>query len=461
MPCDLSSPSTVIFAPGYLVMDFLEGGDLTAYLDTHSGSIPVEEAIHLILPVLDALQVIHAEDIYHRDISPNNIMISRNDPVLIDFGAARQLIGERSHTLDVILTPGYSPFESYASKGNVGAWTDIYACGATLYRMITGYKPPDAIERIQQDELKPPTSLLPRHDYVFSSKRLDEVLLQALAVKIEDRFQSVDDFKTSLQQIVSSVPKRSIHTRESIGLQYKTICCNCMKDTEGYDPCPYCRALLTLENDPPALPVRTVLHDRYFIGKCLGRGKVSITYLALDLQVNRRVAIVAIKEYLPKNIAWRSENRYEIVTKIEDIELYEYGLKKFLQEARTIARFEGVTNIVRIWSDFKENNTAYFVMKYLEGKTLEQYMLQQHSGISEAELLNMMLAVFTGLKAVHDRGALHRDIKPSNIYLPDNGEPLLIGFGSFRLVFTMKMTSFLDNIYISWPYLPLECYSSV
>jgi serine/threonine protein kinase len=145
----------------YLVMDYYQGLSLAEYLARQpDGRLPEAKALGLMQPILDGLRAVHAEGFLHRDIKPANIYLARTAsggarPILLDFGAARQSVGERSRSLSVLVTDGYAPFEQYSRKGRQGPWTDVYAAAAVLYRVLTGETPPPTPERIDEDELKP------------------------------------------------------------------------------------------------------------------------------------------------------------------------------------------------------------------------------------------------------------------------------------------------------------------
>lgn len=174
----------------YMIMNYIEGLTFEQYLNYCGGSIPLSTALDVAIPVLDALRAVHHIGFMHRDISPGNICIDNDGRViLIDFGASRQEMRENSKSLSVILKAGYAPIEQYQSRGRQGPWTDIYAVGATMYRAVTGQVPLDAIDRLSEDDLKPPSMLGVQID-PFQ----EQALLKAMAVKIEDRYQSVDDF---------------------------------------------------------------------------------------------------------------------------------------------------------------------------------------------------------------------------------------------------------------------------
>ena len=130
----------------YMVMDYEEGATLADKLKGKH-TLSEQALLALILPLMEGLEVVHKAGFIHRDIKPANIVVKDNRAVLIDFGAARQAVGERS-TMTQITSAGYAPFEQYQSKGDrQGPWTDIYAVGATMYRAVTGITPSQALDR--------------------------------------------------------------------------------------------------------------------------------------------------------------------------------------------------------------------------------------------------------------------------------------------------------------------------
>ena len=140
---------------GYLVMDYYDGVTLADYLAQQpQGRLPEKTAVGILMPILDGLREVHAKNFLHRDIKPQNIYLTTgNRPILLDFGAARQAMGERSRSLSVVLSEGYAPYEQYHRRGEQGPWTDIYACAAVLYHAVAGEAPPPATERVHKDEL--------------------------------------------------------------------------------------------------------------------------------------------------------------------------------------------------------------------------------------------------------------------------------------------------------------------
>ncbi len=143
--------------------------------------------------------MIHAQQCYHRDIAPDNILLlsGSNRPLLLDFGAARRVIGDANQALTVILKPGYAPLEQYAEVPGMqqGPWTDVYALAAVVYFAITGKKPPAAVGRLLNDQYVP-LGQTP-HAARYSAAFLDAID-KALAVRPEHRTQDIQAFRAAL-----------------------------------------------------------------------------------------------------------------------------------------------------------------------------------------------------------------------------------------------------------------------
>ena len=175
-----------------------------------------------------------------------------------------------------------------------------------------------------------------------------------------------------------------------------------------------------------ALPAAYRLAE-YVIESVLGHGGFGITYLARDTKLSSRVAV---KEYFPQAFAYR-DRQSTIVPTTDGGENYQWGLQEFLKEARALAKFKH-NHIVRVLRFVETNGTAYMVMEYEEGESLAEYLRKTGGHLNEPTLLSIFLPILGGLQAVHDAGLLHLDIKPENIYLRNNGQPMLIDFGSAR-----------------------------
>jgi TPR repeat protein/serine/threonine protein kinase len=179
---------------GYLVMGYLEGVTLSEAIATSGGRLPFEAAREVMLRVMDGLREVHAQGMLHRDISPDNIYVTRQGPIkILDFGAARMAVGERSQSLSVVLKEGYAPEEQYRRNGHQGPWTDIYAAAATFYRTITGITPPPALDRLADDRLVRPSIYCPN-----LPGDAETAILKALAVDAASRYHTVDQFQQDL-----------------------------------------------------------------------------------------------------------------------------------------------------------------------------------------------------------------------------------------------------------------------
>ena len=191
----------------YFVMDYIEGISFKTYIANQGGKVSVQEALDVMIPVLRALTAVHAEGFIHRDVTPDNIYITKDGNVkLLDFGSARYSIGDKSKSLDVILKVGYAPKEQYIRRGRQGPYTDVYSCAACLYAAITGYLPPESLERLDQDTLTRPSEAgaeIPLY--------LERAILKGLAVQPEDRFQTAGEFLDALesQEVVELPPGQS------------------------------------------------------------------------------------------------------------------------------------------------------------------------------------------------------------------------------------------------------------
>ncbi len=186
----------------YLVMDYYEGMSLGDYLGRVRSVIEPALAVPLLRPVIDALQYVHENGVVHRDLKPHNIYLaSVGKPIVLDFGAARQAAGERvQHSMSVVLTDGYAPLEQYQRRAAQGPWTDVYGVAATLYRMLAGVAPPNALDRLSDDPLE-------KTGWDGIPHSLRPALRRALALKPEDRFQTAGEFATALSDYRAFVPE--------------------------------------------------------------------------------------------------------------------------------------------------------------------------------------------------------------------------------------------------------------
>ena len=181
----------------YMVMPHYSGKTLRNILKT-SPNLCTERWLKSILgPVLDAIELLHANHVYHRDIAPDNIVVQdTGQPVLLDLGSARRVIAGMQSALTVVVKPGYAPIEQYTedTANEQGPWTDIYALGAVLYFAISGSAPAASVSRMMRDSLK----LLNTEDHPLYSDSFLSAINKALQLRPGDRFQSIADFRDAL-----------------------------------------------------------------------------------------------------------------------------------------------------------------------------------------------------------------------------------------------------------------------
>jgi len=208
--------------------------------------------------------------------------------------------------------------------------------------------------------------------------------------------------------------------------------------------------------DPTASPADTLPSgsrlQNYRILRLLGRGGFGVIYLAVDVSLGHRVAV---KEYLPSEIAGRSGDSRVLPKGSNHEQLYQWGLDRFVKEARNLVRFRH-PSIVRVSALFQENNTAYMVMDFEEGRSLRDYARNPENR-TEDNLKALIRPIAMGLSEIHRQGFIHRDIKPSNILVRNSGSPVLIDFGSARLA-SRHATHGLTAL-VSSGYAPLEQYN--
>lgn len=235
------------------------------------------------------------------------------------------------------------------------------------------------------------------------------------------------------------------------------LCCNCFQTMgEGDTVCPHCGHDPTADRDkyPLALPPGTVLGGQYILGRVLGQGGFGITYVAQD---HKSKALVAIKEFFPDTLSSRTAKYAVTAYSGERNENFQYGKKCFLEEAKTLAEFMEHPNIVHVIQYFEENGTAYFVMEYIHGTTLQDYTAEKGGKISWKEAADILLPIVDALGAVHAKGIVHRDVTPDNIVITDDGQVKLLDFGAAR--YTLGHKSHSLDIVLKHGFAPKEQYT--
>ena len=198
----------------YMAMPFYEGMTLKATLAAMREPPGEARLREWLTPILDALEVMHEAHCFHRDIAPDNILLTRHGPVLLDFGAARRVIGDMTHALTVVLKPGYAPIEQYGDTPmQQGAWTDLYALGCVVYYAVSGRTPPSSVERMMSGDSLEPLQRIGAGRYSDGFLRAIDA---ALALHPKDRPQTVARFRALLDaagpvpRIDALVPARQV-----------------------------------------------------------------------------------------------------------------------------------------------------------------------------------------------------------------------------------------------------------
>ena len=172
----------------YIVMEYLDGISLKRYV-RRKGKLDATTVLTILKPVILSLEAVHKTGLIHRDVSPDNILITKTNEVkLIDFGASKEANPD-GQSVSIVLKQGFAPEEQYRLHGEQGPWTDVYALGVTIYYCITGQLPPESIQRMYDDTIIPPSELGAK----ITGKQ-ERALMKALAVFAKDRYRSMAEF---------------------------------------------------------------------------------------------------------------------------------------------------------------------------------------------------------------------------------------------------------------------------
>ncbi|MCH1983892.1 serine/threonine protein kinase [Ruminococcus sp. OA3] len=190
----------------YCVMEYVRGISLRSYLERREEPMTFGESWQLLLPVLQSLEKVHEKKLLHRDFNPDNLLVQEDGSLkLIDFGSARQFLAGQdvSKTMTVLVKDGYAPPEQYLRRGSQGPWTDIYAICATVYEMVTGCIPENALERQVRDSLYPPSAygadILPEQE---------AALMRGLSLEAGQRYRTISDLCTAVDPPAQQEKKR-------------------------------------------------------------------------------------------------------------------------------------------------------------------------------------------------------------------------------------------------------------
>ena len=207
-----------------------------------------------------------------------------------------------------------------------------------------------------------------------------------------------------------------------------TYCPFCLSAVQS-EICPHCGNSISYAGDPMHLQVGYVLNGThpYVLGASLGQGGFGITYIALDMEANRRVAI---KEYFPTYCAGRN-GEVTVLSYRGQEDTFHKGKERFLEEARMLNSLSDLPSVVDVLDFFEANNSAYLVMEFLEGSSLKDHV-EQKGKLSAQSFLKQMKPLMADMEQMHRRGVVHRDIAPDNIIMLRSGQLKLIDFGAAR-----------------------------
>lgn len=180
----------------YIVMGYVDGISVKEYVEKN-GPIEGEKFLRMLEPVIQSLAKVHQTGVLHRDISPDNMLLTRDEKlVLIDFGAARKENINMTHSMTVVFKRGFSPEEQYRTRGQQGAWTDVYALCATAYYALTGKAPDESIQRVLEDDM-PSLTEMTDVDLPMQQKR---AFMKGMTVDFHHRYQTMDELYQGLYQ---------------------------------------------------------------------------------------------------------------------------------------------------------------------------------------------------------------------------------------------------------------------
>ena len=256
----------------YLVMDFVAGDDLQSILEKNAGPLDEAQVLPWFTQVCDGLNYLHSRKppVIHRDLKPANVRITPDgDAMLVDFGIAKSYDPSTKTTMGArAVTPGYSPPEQYGF-GSTDSRSDLYALGATLYTLLTGQMPVESVQRTVGIPLPPPTSLNPH-----VSRRVEAIILKAMALLPADRYQTAAEFKAALVKAQAPAPLEE-ELQATVTLQTITT------------PEPVAQPM---EAVAEAMPIPTIQAPRARLGRWIGLGAlVLIVVIGAVLAISRVV----------------------------------------------------------------------------------------------------------------------------------------------------------------------------
>ncbi|MES1176221.1 MAG: serine/threonine-protein kinase, partial [Myxococcales bacterium] len=427
----------------YVVVEFIEGrnlGDVRARAGQLGMRMGWPESIAVSIVMADALAHVHertdasgkALDIVHRDLSPQNVMVSyAGDVKLIDFGTARGQ-NRRCQTIAgiVFAKPGYvAPEVANNTPGGIPA--DLYALGVMLWEMLAGrrFLSGDAQQHMAMVAAgkRNPTELAA---LIGAPKELDAVVAKLTAVKLEDRYSSARQAMNDLVRLLQRAPSmadgdRSVRGRIAQLMQKLYPAEPARTRSEFARLVAQARATdlplpaAVIPPSPPAPPVEvdpTLLPGtRYRLLKVIGRGAMGVVHEAVHLDLMRTVALKVLD---PERMGVDAERRFKV-------------------EARAIAQLQH-DNLVKLFEfGVAQDGRPFYAMEFLSGESLDKKIARER-GMDYREAVGIAVQACRALETAHQASVIHRDIKPANLFLSDDGKLKLLDFGVAKAAFNVE-----------------------
>lgn len=234
------------------------------------------------------------------------------------------------------------------------------------------------------------------------------------------------------------------------------ICYSCFNEYgDEFDVCPFCGTIKhTDPSEPVYLKPGTMLANRYLVGYDVNAGGFGIVYRAWDTKLE---TIVAIKEFFANRLMTRAAGETQVIVNKKAGQEYEYRKKRFLAEARTMAKFGKHRNIPNVFESFEENGTAYIVMELLTGQALNEYLQENGNAVDHDFAIHIAAEVGKALISMHEMGIIHRDVAPDNIFICEDTRVLLLDLGAAKLA---DDTDTVIDIILKPGYSPVEQYDN-
>jgi len=381
------------FQPPYIVMEYLQGETLSKYLKHFPAKRPpLHVAIPLLLQITEALIYLHNQGLIHRDLKPDNLMISdehqRLNLKVMDFGLVRPVDASRPLTRQgsFIGTPGYAAPEQFADTSSVTRLADLYSLGVIMYEIVGGQRPfigPDFEKQHSHDIPLPPSKISSNVPDL-----LEKLILSLLEKQPSKRLRNAELAQFALNNIPVTYP---------VSAQIST---------------------------PSAAQVKpdVILNRRYRVEKRLGQGGYATVYKSYDLVLRQDVAVKIYADTSPE------------------------AIKQFQRETKILAGLNH-SNMPRVRAYFIEGNAQYMVMDFIPGRSLAEALKAAQerlkSPIPESNLLKWANQICTALSYLHEQNPpiVHRDVKPENIIVGENDQAYLVDFGIAKIDPTLKTST--------------------